>query len=66
MQLDWRNMWITKDWKPLKATTLEEANKELADMMPYTEDGTQVRDRNTGKVFNWTPPREPEMNFGPF
>lgn len=62
--MQYRNIWTTKDWVPLKATTLEEANTELAAMMPYTEDGTQVR-TDDGKVYNWTPPQD-SPNFGDF
>lgn len=65
MELEWRNHWTSPEWKPMKATTEPEANAELMRGMPYTEDGTQIRRKDTGQVLNWSPPRN-EINFGPF
>lgn len=39
----------------MDATTKEEADRFLMKKMPYTEDGTKIRNVETGKEINWSP-----------
>lgn len=64
MNLEYRIPFVQPDWMPLRATTLEQANRELEAMLPHSEEA-QVRDTD-GRVLNWTPPaKRNEPNFGP-
>jgi hypothetical protein len=66
MKLEWKNCWMHKEWQPMAATTMEEAQWYLESRLPQTEDGTLIRNVETGEVFKWNPPREPAINWGPF
>lgn len=49
MKLEWRNPWFGgDDWKPVEATTLEGAARELRG--PHHEE-TVIRDADTKQVF---------------
>jgi hypothetical protein len=62
MILEWKVWNIHKDWQPMKATTLEEAARELQNHMPYSE---EAKIRIDGKeILNYT--FVPKSNFGPF
>ncbi len=55
LELEWKNIWFSPEWLPMKASTKDSADRELMKRMPYTEDGTQIRRVDTGDVINWEP-----------
>lgn len=63
MRLEWKVWNIHKDWQPMKATSLEEAAKELQAKMPYSEEA-KIR-VDGGEVRKFVPQRAKKF-WGPF
>lgn len=61
-KIEWKVWNMHKDWQPMKATTLDEAARELAAKGPYAE---EAQIRIDGKVIDYHPPRQ-QPNFGPY
>lgn len=55
MKLEYRITFIHETWRSLRATTLDEATRELMAMGPHTEEA-QLRDADTGDIYPQTAP----------
>lgn len=62
-RIEWKVWNIHKEWQSLRATTMDEAARELQDKMPYSE---EAQIRVDGKdVYKFHPKRD-NINFGPW
>lgn len=60
MKIEWRVWNIHKEWQPLRATTMDEAARELQEKMPYSEEAIIRVDGKDEYEFR---PQRSNLNF---